>query len=162
MFHSQLTKQMKYLIVDDELPSQDVIINYARAFDFLELAYQSYNAIDATEWLEKNTTDLIFLDINMPKITGISMLKLLKNKPEVIISSAYEEYDLESYELDVADYLLKPYSLDRFYSAIQRVKKKQLTKKKEDEKANTFFIKADKKYHQLRFDEVDYVEGYGQ
>jgi DNA-binding LytR/AlgR family response regulator len=153
---------MKYLIVDDEPLSHDVILNYAKAFDFLELAHQSYNAIDAMDWLEKNTTDLIFLDINMPKISGISMLKVLKNKPEVIISSAYEEYALESYELDVADYLLKPYSLDRFYSAIQRVKKKQFTKKKEDKKADTFFIKADKKHHQLGFDGVDYVEGYGQ
>jgi two-component system response regulator LytT len=144
MFHSQLTKQMKYLIVDDELPSQDVIINYARAFDFLELAHQSYKAIDAMKWLKKNTTDLIFLDIKTLKITGISMLKLLNNKPEVIISSAYEEYDLESYELNVADYFLKPYSLDRFYSAIQRVKKNSSQRKKKRKKQTHFLLKLTK------------------
>lgn len=153
---------MKYLIIDDGPLSHNVIINYAMAFDFLELTHQSYKAIDTMEWLEKNTTALIFLGINMLKITGISMLKVLKNKPEVIISSAYEEYDLESYELNVAHYLLKTCSLDQFYSVTQRVKKKQLGKKKEYKKAGTFFIKAFKKPHQLRFDEVDYVEGYRQ
>jgi len=153
---------MTYLIVDDEPLSHDVILNYAKEFDFLELAHQCYNAIDAIEWLERNNVDLIFLDINMPKITGISMLKLLKEKPEVIISSAYEEYAVESFDLDVADYLLKPYSMDRFYSAIQRVKKKRLPPEKEEEKTEAFFIKGDKKHHQLRFDGIDYVEGYGQ
>jgi two-component system LytT family response regulator len=70
------------------------------------------------EWLEKNSVELVFLDINMPKISGMTMLKLLKEKPEVIISSANEEYAVESFSLDVADYLLKPYSMERFYSAI--------------------------------------------
>ena len=153
---------MTYLIVDDEPLAHNVILKYAKEFDFLELAHQCYNSIDAMEWLEKNTVDLVFLDINMPKISGMAMLKLLKEKPEVIISSAYEEYAVESFALDVADYLLKPYSMERFYSAIQRVKKKQLISKNVEDKAEAFFIKGDKKHHQLRFDGIDYVEGYGQ
>lgn len=153
---------MNYLIVDDEPLAHDIILNYAAAFDSLKLAHQCYNAIDAINWLEKNTADLVFLDVNMPKISGISMLKLLREKPQVIITSAHEEYAVESFELDVADYLLKPFSMDRFYSALQRVKKKQRPIEKESEKLEAFFIKGDKKHHQLRFDGIDYVEGYGQ
>lgn len=153
---------MTYLIVDDEPLSHNVILKYAKEFDFLELAHQCYNAIDAMEWLENNQVDLVFLDINMPKISGMAMLKLLKEKPEVIISSAYEEYAVESFALDVTDYLLKPYCMERFYSAIQRVKKKRLINRMEEVKSEAFFIKGDKKHHQLRFDGIDYVEGYGQ
>ncbi|MGB6035086.1 MAG: LytTR family DNA-binding domain-containing protein [Cryomorphaceae bacterium] len=153
---------MNYLIVDDEPLAHDVILSYAKEIDFLELAHQFYNAIDAMEWLEKNKVDLIILDINMPKITGLSLLKLLKEKPDVIISSAYEEYALESFDLDVADYLLKPYTMDRFYSAIQRVKKRRLAATTNEKKAEAFFIKGDKKHHQLRFDGIDYIKGYGQ
>jgi DNA-binding LytR/AlgR family response regulator len=114
------------------------------------------------EWLEKNSVELVFLDINMPKISGMTMLKLLKEKPEVIISSANEEYAVESFSLDVADHLLKPYSMELFYSAIQRVKKKQLINKNVAVQAEAFFIKGDKKHHQLQFDGIEYVEGYGQ
>ncbi|HKK40159.1 MAG TPA: LytTR family DNA-binding domain-containing protein [Cryomorphaceae bacterium] len=153
---------MTYLIVDDEPLAHDVVLSYAKEIDFLELAHQSYNAIDAIEWLEKHTVDLIILDIQMPKITGLSMLKLLKEKPDVIISSAYEEYALESFDLDVADYLLKPYTMERFYSAIQRVKKRRSATENKEEPAAAFFVKGDKKHHQLRFDEIEYVEGYGQ
>jgi len=152
---------MTYLIVDDEPLAHDVIKRYANEIGFLELAHQCYNAIDAMEWLRKNTVDLIILDIHMPKITGLSMLKLLKEKPDVIISSAYEEYALESFDLDVADYLLKPYSIDRFYSAIQRVKKR-IANNTDGNQAESFFIKGDKKHHQLRFEGIEYVEGYGQ
>jgi DNA-binding LytR/AlgR family response regulator len=153
---------MKYLVVDDEPLSHNIILNYAKAFDFLELAHQSYNVFDAMNWLGEHTVDLIFLDINMPKLTGMDMLKLMKQEPQVIISSAYEEYAVESYAFDVTDYLLKPYSMERFFSAIQRLKKKHIASHKEVEKTDTFFIKADKKHHQLRFDEIDFVEGYGQ
>lgn len=153
---------MNYLIVDDEPLSHDVIIKYADSFDFLELAHQSYNAVDALEWLEENAVDLIFLDINMPKISGLSMLKLLKHQPEVIIASAYEEYAVESFDLDVTDYLLKPFSFERFYSSIQRVRKKQVLDTQHEEKEVSFFIKGDKKHHQLRFDSIQLVEGYGQ
>jgi len=153
---------MNYLIVDDEPLAHDVINRYAKEIDILELGHQCYNAIDALEWLEKNTVDLIILDIHMPKITGLSMLKLLKEKPDVIISSAYEEYALESFDLDVADYLLKPYTMERFYSAIQRVKKRRSATENKEEQAEAFFVKGDKKHHQLRFDAIEYVEGYGQ
>lgn len=153
---------MTYLIVDDEPLAHDVILNYAAEFDFLELAGQCSSAVEAMEWLEKNRVDLIFLDINMPKITGISMLKLLKDKPQVIISSAHEAYAVESFDLDVADYLLKPYSIDRFYSAVQRVKKGRINTGSDSQAPESIFIKGDKKYHQLRFNGIDYVEGYGQ
>ena len=153
---------MTYLIVDDEPLAHDVILAYAKEFDFLKLAHQCYNAIDAMEWLEKNPVDLIFLDINMPKITGISMLRVLKEQREVIISSAFEEFAVEGFELDVADYLLKPYSMDRFCSAVQRVRKKQINREAKSKKTEAFFVKADKKQHRLRFDGIEYVEGYGQ
>lgn len=153
---------MTYLIVDDEPLSHDVINKYADAFDFLELSHQCYNAVDAMEWLENNSVDLIFLDINMPKISGMSMLKMMKDKPEVIIASAYEEYAVESFDLDVTDYLLKPFSLDRFYSAVQRARKRHNVLPQSKKEAESFFIKGDKKHHQVRFDEIKLIEGYGQ
>jgi len=150
------------MIIDDEPLAHEVIIQYAESFDFLKLTRQSYDAIDALKWLESYSVDLIFLDIHMPKISGMDMLRLLKNKPEVVITSAYEEYAIESFGLDVADYLVKPFSLERFYSTVQRVRKRSVRQITNEQQNKTFFAKGDKKHHQLQFDQISLVEGYGQ
>ena len=153
---------MTYIIVDDEPLAHEVIIKYAESFDFLKLVHQSYHAVDAIEWLQSESTDLIFLDIQMPKISGMSMLQMLKERPAVIITSAFEEYAVESFNYDVVDYLLKPYSIDRFYSAIQRARKQQAFLRHGPKEETQIFIKGDKKHHQVNFLGISLVEGYGQ
>lgn len=105
---------MKCIIVDDEPLAIEVIESYVKRLDDFEIVAKCSNALKAFEILQKQTIDVIFLDIQMPKLTGIEFLKSLQNPPQVIFTTAYRDYAIESYELDVADYLLKPISFDRF------------------------------------------------
>ncbi len=113
-------KKIKCLIVDDEPIAVEVIRNHIDKLDQMEVAGVCEQAIQAFEFLKLQEVDLIFLDIQMPKMTGINFLKSLKNPPPVIIVSAYREYALEGFELDVVDYLLKPVSFERFLKAIDK------------------------------------------
>ena len=108
---------MKYIIVDDETASHEVIKDYADNLSSLSYQKSCYNAFEAIDYLSKNSVDLIFLDINMPKLTGLDFLKTLSNPPKVIITSAYQEFALEGYELNITDYLLKPFNFSRFVKA---------------------------------------------
>lgn len=111
---------MRCLIVDDEPLAHHVILNYISDIPFLENIGQCYRATQALEFLNHHKTDLIFLDIQMPKLNGLDFLRTLNYKPLVIITSAYEQYALESFDLDVCDYLLKPFRFDRFLKASNR------------------------------------------
>lgn len=111
---------MRCLIVDDEPLAHHVILNYINDIPFLESIGQCYRATEALEFLSHHKTDLIFLDIQMPKLNGLDFLRTLNYKPLVIITSAYEQYALESFDLDVCDYLLKPFRFDRFLKAANR------------------------------------------
>src|SRR5512145_670997 len=106
--------QIKCIIVDDEPPAQRVLEKYMEDLPMLKLEGKCKNAPEALELLHQKQVDLMFLDINMPKIMGLSFLQSLKNPPLVIITTAYREYAMESFELDVVDYLMKPISFDRF------------------------------------------------
>lgn len=105
---------MTCLIIDDEPIARDILRTYISDTPQLTLAGECESAMDALVFLKEHTTDLIFLDINMPKLSGISFLKSLSAPPKVILTTAYSEYALEGYELDVVDYLLKPFSFERF------------------------------------------------
>lgn len=113
--------KVRCLIVDDEPLALDVLENYIERLDTLELVARCKNAIEAYNKIQTEKIDLLFLDIQMPKLTGIDFMKSVKNPPKVIFTTAYREYAIEGYELDAVDYLLKPISFDRFLKAVNKV-----------------------------------------
>lgn len=159
--------KLKAMIIDDEPLAHEIILDYLSELPFVEVVSQSYNAIEALSYLSQQPVDLLFLDINMPKLSGIDFLKLLPDKPQVIITSAYKQYALESFELDVCDYLLKPYRFERFLKAVNKAQQqhqfKQGTLKShtDETKESTIFIKVDKKLIQLNTAQITFLEAYG-
>ena len=143
---------MKCIIIEDQLPAQRVIKKYLEDLPSFHLSGTFDNAISALDFLKSNSVDLIFLDINLPKISGISFLKNLNNPPQVIITSAYSEYALEGFELDVVDYLLKPFSFERFLKAISKTKK-------ENDNNQSVFVKSDKEFFQVHLNTIQYIKG---
>ena len=113
--------KIRCLIVDDEPPALAVLRSHIAAVPMLEVVAQCHNAIAAFEALQKHSVDLMFLDVKMPQLTGTDFLRSLRNPPKVILTTAYREYALDGYDLDIVDYPLKPVSLDRFLRAIQKV-----------------------------------------
>ena len=105
---------MKYCIIDDEPIAHRIIEGYCENLSYLEKKGNCYNVFEAMELINNTTVDLIFLDINMPRLSGFDLLKTMQQLPKVIITSAHKEFALEGYELNVADYLLKPFSFERF------------------------------------------------
>lgn len=161
---------LKALIIDDEPLAHDVILRFAKDVPGLTIVGQSFLAIDALDFLKHNTVDLLFLDIQMPKLKGLDFLRILDQKPLVIITSAYEKYALESFDLDVIDYLLKPFRFDRFLkAALKAIELHQL------KNANTgsprpispsavpqqLFIKSDKRFIQVNITDIYYLESHG-
>ena len=130
---------IRCIIIEDEPVARDVLKTYVQDTPTLMLVHEFENAVDGLAFLQKESVDLIFLDINMPKLSGISFLKSLVDPPKVIITTAYSEYALEGYELDVADYLLKPFSFERFLKAVNKV-----TLKKSETKEESITVKAQK------------------
>src|SRR5690606_27933235 len=117
------TKYMNinYIIVDDEPIAHDIIKKYCELLPGMQLMKDCYDAIEAIEYLRSNSADLIFLDLNMPKLHGFEFLKTLPKQPDVIVTTAYKEFALEGYELNIVDYLLKPFSFERFLKAINKL-----------------------------------------
>jgi DNA-binding LytR/AlgR family response regulator len=162
---------LRCLIVDDEPLAHGVITEYAKDIPFISVTGHCYRATEALDFLSKQQVDLIFLDIRMPKLNGLDFLRTLQHKPLVIITSAYEEYALESFDLAVCDYLLKPFRLDRFLKAINRALefynlKKQTGNQIEAEKTEPknngqISIKVDKKHILIKIDEIQYLESLG-
>ena len=157
--------KLKCLIIDDEPLAQRVLEKYVLELPGLELKGKCSDAIEAMEVLQDQEIDLIFLDINMPRLSGINFLKTYKNPPMVVITTAYTEYALESYELSVLDYLKKPFSFERFLQAVQKAEEKmkggvepQETEKDERE---YIFVKANKKTININLDSILYVEALG-
>src|SRR6476620_1385142 len=133
--------QLKCIIIDDEPLAQNIIENYLKNFSFIELVAKCENALIALEWIKKQKVDLIFLDISMPFISGIDFIKTLQNPPAIILTTAYKEFAIESYELNVLDYLLKPISFDRFLKAINKLENDtESIKATTDDLENDLFI----------------------
>jgi DNA-binding LytR/AlgR family response regulator len=150
------------LIIDDEPLAINVIKNYLKEVKNVELAGTCSNAIEALDYLKEQQVDFIFLDINMPILDGISFLKTLDEKPLVIITSAHEEFAVESYELDVVDYLLKPIPLPRFLKAVNKVVRNASEIRQTPSNSNdrsAIFVKVDKKkLKKIYIDEILVVE----
>ena len=159
---------LKALIIDDEPLAHMVILEYVKDVPFIEIVGQCNLATEAISILQNQEIDLLFLDINMPKIKGLDFLRTLKNPPLAIITSAYQEYALESFELDVCDYLLKPFRFDRFLKAVNKAQEVYQLKNAAVEEsvasggdASQLFIKADKRLININLAEIYYFESYG-
>lgn len=158
---------LKFIIVDDEPLAHEVITELCHIIPHIELVHNCYSAMEAMQFLNENTVDFMFLDINMPKLKGLDFLKTLSQPPKTIITTAYKEYALEGYELNVVDYLLKPFSFDRLVKAVNKVSKLQTSKPVIQEVSNSdtnptsLFVKGDKKYHQIDLNDLLYIEAYG-
>jgi len=113
--------EVKCLIIDDEPLAQNVIENYLESFSFMRLIAKCDNALIALKWIKKQKIDLIFLDVSMPFLSGIDFIRTLRNPPAIILTTAHKEFAVESYELNVLDYLLKPISFERFLKAINKL-----------------------------------------
>lgn len=156
-----------YLIIDDEHMAHDIIKGYCDMLPHMQLMKHCYDALEALDYLREHSVELIFLDINMPKLKGFDFLKSLSNPPKVIVTTAYKEHALEGYELEITDYLLKPFSFERFLKAINKasqVKKNsslayQNTGK--SKKKGQIFLYSDKKYIQVSVDDIQYIEATG-
>jgi DNA-binding LytR/AlgR family response regulator len=157
---------LNFIIIDDEPLAHEIIEEFCSMIPHVSLKQHCYNAMEAMQYLNKNTVDFMFLDINMPKLKGLDFLKTLSNPPKTIVTTAYKEYALEGFELNVVDYLLKPFSFDRLVKAINKVSENQETKTivkevRNEDSSGRFFVKGDKKHHQIELGELLYIEAYG-
>lgn len=158
------------IIVDDEIHARKVLEKYIQDIPHLILIRSCKNALEAMDVLRDCTIDAMFLDINMPKLTGLNFLESIQHPPLVVVTTAYREYALEAYELDVIDYLHKPIPFPRFVKAISKIEEKLkirtniISSSQEnhlDINQNFIFIKADKKTIKLNFEDIKFIEGLG-
>jgi DNA-binding LytR/AlgR family response regulator len=160
-------QKLKCLTVDDEQGAHLVMKNYIGRVESLELVGMCFDALEAVNFLHKNTVDILFLDINMPEITGLEMLKTLANPPKVILTTAYSEFALESYEYGVEDYLIKPIPFPRFLKAVNRIiedtKKEpvQVPVTPSMEPETYFFIQAEGGQVRIDFKDIMYIQSWG-
>jgi DNA-binding LytR/AlgR family response regulator len=153
---------IRCIAIDDEPLALDIIENYISKLPELKLEGRYTNPLEALEVLNKNTVDLLFLDIQMSELSGIQLLKALPNPPVVIFTTAYQKYALEGYELDVADYLLKPIPFERFLKAVNKVKDLLSLQKNTAEQnplKDYIFVKSDYQLVKINLDDIIYIEG---
>jgi len=151
----------KCIIVDDEPAAHYVLANYIKQNPQLELVFQAYNGIEAMNYLRESTVDLMFLDINMPEISGMELLKIIPNHPKTILTTAYSEFALESYDYGVIDYLLKPIYFPRFLKAIDRFFANENGKQKVEETVNSVSVKIDGYLTDIELDQLLYAQSFG-
>ncbi|MDO5969285.1 response regulator transcription factor [Flavivirga aquimarina] len=149
---------IKTVAIDDEPKAIHVIQHHISKIDNLELVSYFYNAKDALQFLKQNPVDLIFIDVNMPQMSGLEMLEKLQLKPYIIFTTAYTEFAIDSYDFNAIDYLLKPFEFDRFQVAIQKVQQRISSQKQ----MNTFFfIKDGFKNIKIEFENILFIKGSG-
>ena len=160
------TIMLKCMVIDDEPLAIQLLVNHIRKVPFLELKSTFSNPMDGLISFNTNPVDLIFLDIQMPQLTGIQFMKLLQNRAQVIVSSAYEKYAMEGFEHNVTDYLLKPIAFERFYRAVEKAynqknpaHKLERTQDIYPETGGYIFIKVETKMVRVELDEILFIEG---
>lgn len=155
--------KLNCLIIDDEPLARKGLEEHVKEIDFLHCVASCENALKAASYLNEQKIDLIYLDIHMPKLSGIDFLKSLKHPPLTIITTAYSNYALEGYSLDIIDYLVKPITFERFLKASQKAFEFfQLKSRAENNSApavDYFFVRCDRKFEKVFFQDVSYVEG---
>jgi DNA-binding LytR/AlgR family response regulator len=157
---------IKYLIIDDEHIAHDIIKGYCDMLPNLVLQKNCYDAIEALEYLHERTVDLIFLDLKMPKLKGFEFLKTLQSPPKVIVTTAYQEFALEGYELNIVDYLLKPFSFERFVKAVNKAMGASAPSTapknvQAGHQSATIFLRSDNKYIQVNIADILFLEAAG-
>lgn len=157
---------IRVMIVDDEFPAIQLLESYIERIPFLELVISFRNPLQAIAYLQSNSVDLIFLDINMRELSGITFLKTVQNRPHVILTTAYSEYAVESYEYDVMDYLLKPITFERFLKSVTKLQKSTepsatQTQHKEAKRNKVIFIKDGYENVKLSVNEILYLKKEG-
>ncbi|PAM96344.1 DNA-binding response regulator [Flavobacterium sp. IR1] len=155
---------IRYLIIDDEHIAHTIIEEYCNMLPNMELKKNCYDALEALDYLRDHTVDLIFLDLNMPKLKGFDFLKTLVSPPKIIVTTAYQEYAIEGYELNIIDYLLKPFGFERFLKAINKISistSKVTINPVEDEYSRSIFLRSDKKHTQIFIGTILYIEASG-
>lgn len=153
--------KIKCIIIEDEPLAVKVLVDYISQVPFLELQKTFKDAILATEFLHGNQTDLIFLDIHLPKLKGMAFLKTLPDPPAVIVTTAYHQYAVEGFNLNVTDYLLKPFEFERFLVAVNKVQTKQRERQELNQNVETkdfIFLNVQKKKVKILFPEILYIE----
>jgi len=152
--------KLSCIIIEDEPLAAEKLGNFILKTPTLELKKSFGNAIDGMQYMQENQVDIVFLDIQMEQLTGIQLLETIDKKPYVIITSAYAEYALKGYELDVFDYLLKPFGIDRFFKAVNKViedvKQKQTVK---EQIKSHLFVKTEHRLENVCIDDILYIEG---
>lgn len=158
--------KLNCVIIEDEPLARNLMVEYVKKVPTLTLLNAFSNPLEALEALHTLPVDVLFLDVQMPEITGISLLKVMKKRPLVVLTTAYSEYALEGYELDVVDYLLKPITFERFLKAVDKITQRLETEPKvvvsEPQAASTppfVFVKDGTKLVKVKLDEILYVEG---
>lgn len=151
------------LIIDDEPLARQLMESHVRQVKSLQLVGTCETALEAFEWLHREQVDLLFLDIQMPGITGLNFLKSLKNPPKVIFTTAFMEYAVEAFELEAVDYLLKPITFERFIKAIQKViAPKEIPPIAQTQSSgDAIFIKVQKRLLRIAYPDIFYIEGFG-
>ena len=161
-------KKIKCLVIDDELPARDVLQKHIADVEALELAGTCTNAVEALSFLQSNTVDLLFLDIQMPYILGTNFIRTLKNPPKVIFTTAFRKYAVEGFELDAVDYLLKPISFDRFLKSVNKILQVNLesnnpnttaTENRPEPAQPFLYLRVDRKMVKVLFNDILYIEG---
>jgi DNA-binding LytR/AlgR family response regulator len=153
--------KFKYLIVDDEPLARKLILSHASKIDGLELAGECGNAMEAINLLRTKTIDLIFLDIQMPEMTGLQLVSTLKNPPCIILTTAHRDFAPEAFDLNVIDYLLKPISFERMVKAVNKFfgsKQENAITAVEQSGTRFIYVRADRKIHKLNEEEIVYIE----
>jgi DNA-binding LytR/AlgR family response regulator len=155
---------IRCIIIDDKPLAIDILVEYAHKIDFLDVVYTTQHPLQALEHVRSNPVDLIFLDIQMPELNGIQFLKILNGSCKVILTTAYSEYALDGYEHDVIDYLMKPVSFERFYRAVEKVRKStggQLpvpAPPREATDNSSLFVKTEYRIQRIDFNAILYIE----
>jgi len=169
---------IKAILIDDEPLAHDVVLHHLKQHGDVEVLAQFYHPADALAWLANNSADLLFLDINMPALNGIELLKVLANRPQVVIISAYQEYAVDGFELDVTDYLVKPVSAERLANGLKKVRDRitlsNLTYGDNSSQENTqeihagkngaisnIVLKVDRELRRFELSDITYFEAYG-
>lgn len=159
----QTTNQrLKCLIVDDETIAIEGVVSYIEKLDFLEVTHSCSSAIEAADILKNNEIDLMFLDINMPHLSGLEFLELLENAPLTIFTTAYSEYALDGFRLHIVDYLLKPFSFQRFFQATQKAfdlfQSRVLLQKNEDSQSTDIYIRQGDSFKKILWTDILFAE----
>ena len=155
--------KIKCIIIDDEPLAAEVLENYLREFSNVEHVGSFTNPLEALETIESGDVEAVFIDINMPKMNGLEFIRSIEAKPYFIITTAYREYAVESYDLDVLDYLVKPIPFNRFLKSINKLSLKfnseRSSETEQEKEARSFiFLKVDKKLVRIKFEEIHYIE----